>query len=162
MNRWYQLASQPTWWVQHQKQNKWSSIFKKFLPMDWVVYAHICNHTGMSKLSYTCSGTSYLCWWYMWLDSLCRWGPGQPSVWILWRGKSRPRGHWTSRSLLTWTMQSGSRINYSSVSRRVRSATFLWLDTVRALPSSQTHPSPHNSIWDQILGNPCREKSDEV
>lgn len=98
----------------------------------------------------------------MWLDSLCRWGLGQPSVWILWRGKSRPRDHWTSRSLLTWTMQSGSRINYSSVSRRVRSATFLWLDMVRALPSSQTHPSPHNSIWDQILGNPCREKSDEV
>lgn len=98
----------------------------------------------------------------MWLDSLCRWGLGQPSVWILWRGKSRPRDHWTSRSLLTWTMQSGSRINYSSVSRRVRSATFLWLDMVRALPSSQTHPSPHNSIWGQILGNPCREKSDEV
>lgn len=50
---------------QHQKQNKWSSIFKKILPMDWVVYAHICNPTGMSKLSHTCSGTSYLCWWYV-------------------------------------------------------------------------------------------------
>lgn len=50
---------------QHQKQNKWSFIFKKILPMDWVVYAHICNHTGMSKLSHTCSGTSYLCWWYV-------------------------------------------------------------------------------------------------